>query len=680
MELTDEGFIAGGQNAIKRRYYWNSEKGFVYGDGTSVQNPPWVINNNKIRLNFEDDINCSKYNKHRQKATCRIHINPFEQKNINLSWVGMAEQNSSNNEYMELRLDGQKFASSGSVGTGKGCSPMIPVVSKDSEGNTISPSAVLTLAEGLSVIDILLDTKNEFFHTNSYYEFIIDPFTCMCDLEIDQVINTGETSTGGAENFIIEMINNKNCCSRVQYKLDCGDWVDYPICSVTETTTTTTIGPACPGNCDNNLILNGDFELDTPNMDLGTAQNWIVNNVDVTSVELSGPNKNVWIDLNACSPGSIEQSFSTIVGQQYTLYFNMAGNSACTPSNPCDERTDNINNVKTFKVSVAGMVQNYTFDTSGTPNLTPGKIADYSGMGWTSESLIFTAVDSTTTLRFESTCSSCGCFGAAIDCVEVCTIAATTTLAPCVNLITNGDFSSPSSLNGRCTNNIGVDNRQDLDGILQAAPPWYLWANGDVLSFYYCNNSLPNNRFVNLGLSVNRAYLAQTISTVIGATYTCSFDMGCSPGYNGLNLTSRSLDVVVSPGVDLKNTFNIDNVVTGNTYESLGWMRKSFQFTATSSLTMITFRTPNDSLGAIPNGNPGPECLSVIDNVEVCLETLPPDSCTSEDCGGFPCANPLTDKCCSDGAGNCNCCPEITWVCCPGLIYCAASLGDCPQF
>jgi Protein of unknown function (DUF642) len=610
MELTDEGFIAGGQNAIKRRYYWNSENGFVYGDGTSVQNSPWKINNNKIRLNFEDDINCSKYNKHRQKATCKIHINLIEQKNINLSWVGMAEQNSSNNEYMELRLDGQKFASSSSVGIGLACSPMSPVESKDSEGNIISPSAVLTLAEGLSVIDIVLDTKNEFFHTNSYYEFTMDPFTCMCDLEIDRVTNTGEISTGGAENFIIEMINNKNCCSRVQYKLDCGDWIDYPICSVTETTTTTTttIGPNCPGNCGNNLILNGDFELDTPQSDLGTAQYWTVDNVDVTSIELSGPNKNVWIDLNACSPGYIEQSFSTVVGQQYTLYFNMAANNGCTPSNPCGGpggRQDNTEYNKTFKVSVAGIVQNYSFDITGTPNLISSRIPDYSGMGWTSESIIFTAVGATTTLRFESTCSSCGCFGAAIDCVEVCAAEITTTLAPCVNLITNGDFSSPSSLNGRCINSIGADNRQDINGIVQVAPPWYLWPSGNVLSFHYCNNSLPNNRFVDLGPSGNDVYLIQPILTVIGTTYTCSFDMGCSPGYNGLNLTSRSLDVVVD---DISRTFNIDNVITGNTYESLGWVRKSFQFTATHSITSIVFQSRNDL-----------QCLSVIDNVEVCL-------------------------------------------------------------
>jgi len=427
MEFTDEGFIAGGQNAIKRNYYWNSEKGFVYGDGTNVQNPPWTITNNTIRLDFEDDINCSKYNKHRQKATCRIHVNLFEPKIINLSWVGMAEQNTSNNEYMELRLDGQKFASSGSLGTGMGCSSMSAVVSKGVGGNTISPSADLNLVEGLSVIDILLDTKNEFFHTNSYYEFTMDPFTCMCDLEIDQVTHTGERSTSGAENFIIELLNNKDCCSRVQYKLDCGDWMEYPICA--NPATTTTIAPinSCISSCNNNLILNGDFELDTPHVDLGTAQYWTTSNVDVTSIELSGPNKNVWIDLNSCMPGRIEQSFITVPGQQYTLYFNMAANNTCTPSNPCGNgRQDNTVYIKTMEVLISNggpgavTLQNYSFNINGTANLISGRTNDYVGMGWVKESFAFFASDTVTTLTFASTCTTCGCFGPAIDCIEVC--------------------------------------------------------------------------------------------------------------------------------------------------------------------------------------------------------------------------------------------------------------------
>jgi hypothetical protein len=451
MELTDEGFIAGNQQGIKRTYYWNNEKGHVYGDGTSVVNPPWVIDGNKIRLNFEGDINCSKYNKHRQKATCRIHVNLFEQKTINLSWIGMAEQYSSDEEYMELRLDGQKVASSSSVGTGIGCSSMAPVVSKNIDGELISPAAVFTLVEGLSVIDMIFDTKNEFFHTNSFYEFTMDPFTCMCDLEIEDVTRTGEKLIGGEENFIIEMLNNKKCCSRVQYRLGCGDWVDYPVC-VNQATTTIAPAPYCVNKCLNNLILNGDFELDTPQVNGGTAQHWNVSSVDVTSVELTGPDRNVWVDLNSCSPGYIQQSFSTVVGLNYVLHFNLAANNGCTPSNPCGGRRDNTEYNKTLSVSVAGVIENYLFDITGTLNLIPGRKYDYVGLGWTPQSLIFTAVNTTTTLRFESTCSNCGCFGPAVDCIEVCEMpteqTTTTTLEPsCIS-----EFCSPGSLYGWGTN------------------------------------------------------------------------------------------------------------------------------------------------------------------------------------------------------------------------------------
>ena len=64
--------------------------------------------------------------------------------------------------------------------------------------------------------------------------------------------------------------------------------------------------------------------------------------------------------------------------------------------------------------------QNYSFNINGTANLISGRTNDYVGMGWVKESFAFFASDTVTTLTFASTCSTCGCFGPAIDCIEVC--------------------------------------------------------------------------------------------------------------------------------------------------------------------------------------------------------------------------------------------------------------------
>lgn len=179
------------------------------------------------------------------------------------------------------------------------------------------------------------------------------------------------------------------------------------------------------------------------------------------------------------------------------------------------------------------------------------------------------------------------------------------------SILLNGDFELPSSLSGVC-NGIGIDSRQ---GFL-AAPPWYIFNNCNIQSFRYCDNNVAHNRYVAMGWTANLGYIEQTMSTVPGREYECRFSMGCSPGYNSFGFSTRTVRAIVHEGTSnippswswgttiFDSNFSINNVVTGNTYNSLGWQNKSFKFTAISNTTTLRFQVPVSA-----------ECTVAIDDV-----------------------------------------------------------------
>jgi hypothetical protein len=175
-----------------------------------------------------------------------------------------------------------------------------------------------------------------------------------------------------------------------------------PTKTPTPTRDTTTPSPTAK-SCS---ITNGNF--------LNNTNGWNIYNVDYWKFgELK---ENYAIDLNSCSVGYITQTISTVPNQTYILKFNYSGNNY--------SRNDNTTFDKTFKVTVSNSninEQNYSFNILPYMEYyTPFVGPDYNKMGWQHASIVFTASSYSSEIKFESTCSACGCFGAVID--NVCIV------------------------------------------------------------------------------------------------------------------------------------------------------------------------------------------------------------------------------------------------------------------
>ncbi len=165
-----------------------------------------------------------------------------------------------------------------------------------------------------------------------------------------------------------------------------------------------------------NLLINGSFEQGPnpgsyTNEPMGSTviTGWTVSvgNIDYVgslwmasdgsrSIDLEGSAGTCVLYTNC--PGGIAQSFATVVGQQYTVTFDLAGNIFGAPV------------VKTILFSAAGQSQSYTFDTTG---------FSAGNMGWAEVTWNFTANDTTTTLEFDSADTPPTGWGPVIDNVVV---------------------------------------------------------------------------------------------------------------------------------------------------------------------------------------------------------------------------------------------------------------------
>ncbi|CAM8635630.1 PEP-CTERM protein-sorting domain [Comamonadaceae bacterium] len=156
-----------------------------------------------------------------------------------------------------------------------------------------------------------------------------------------------------------------------------------------------------------NLVANGSFEAQSVvntaiGFDTFTSAGqgltgWTVGlrSVDLVSTLWNASNGQNSLDLNGLGKGVISQVLHTVIGQTYTLSFDLAGNAAAGDV------------IKRLSVNV-GPTGTYTFDTTG---------KSYSNMGWTTYTTQFAAVSTSTTLSFASMTS--GPAGPALDNISV---------------------------------------------------------------------------------------------------------------------------------------------------------------------------------------------------------------------------------------------------------------------
>ena len=158
------------------------------------------------------------------------------------------------------------------------------------------------------------------------------------------------------------------------------------------------------------ILTNGGFEAGTfanPYnpvfaVNNATIDGWTVDSgsVDLITTYWTSSEGDQSIDLNGWTPGSMSQAFPTIVGHNYKVTFDLAGNP------------DGGTPLKTLNVSATGGATTpYSFDTTGQSD---------SNMGWLPQTYSFTANSASTTLTFASTTTSnSDPFGPALDNVNV---------------------------------------------------------------------------------------------------------------------------------------------------------------------------------------------------------------------------------------------------------------------
>jgi YVTN family beta-propeller protein len=157
--------------------------------------------------------------------------------------------------------------------------------------------------------------------------------------------------------------------------------------------------------CGNNILLNSNFQQQ--------GLNWNSTNVDIyrlSEYTVGADSQDFIVDLNALSPGFISQSFNTVVGQTYTVKFNLSANLVGGPR----LRPMNVSVINLTNNSVVSS-RDYTFDTNGL--VYNGTMA---AQGWQEKSFTFVSPATALSIKLSSTCSDCSAFGPVVDNVTIC--------------------------------------------------------------------------------------------------------------------------------------------------------------------------------------------------------------------------------------------------------------------
>ena len=156
-----------------------------------------------------------------------------------------------------------------------------------------------------------------------------------------------------------------------------------------------------------NLLFNGSFE-EGPNPGASLRLNpestaimgWTVkgNAIDYVGTYWQSSNGGRSLDLNGAGAGGIAQTFATTPGETYVVTFDMAGDPVGAPQ------------IKQMGVTAAGQSANFSFNVSGRST---------NNMGWQTNTWVFTATSTSTTLEFYSLNQGGGSSGPALDNVSV---------------------------------------------------------------------------------------------------------------------------------------------------------------------------------------------------------------------------------------------------------------------
>jgi choice-of-anchor C domain-containing protein len=153
------------------------------------------------------------------------------------------------------------------------------------------------------------------------------------------------------------------------------------------------VGPSAP---------DGGFQ--TVGVSTGVIPGWTVSSGNVDWIKgywQSSDGDAFSVDLNGTTPGAISQTIDTVIGQTYTLTFDMSGNP------------DNGSDLRLLLADTGGAATTFAYNLDVSTN-------SHSNMNWTPQSLNFTATGAATTITFASGAGGANCcFGAAIDNVAI---------------------------------------------------------------------------------------------------------------------------------------------------------------------------------------------------------------------------------------------------------------------
>lgn len=156
--FTDLGFIDGGQEGGFREYRAPKE----------VKASPWRVFNDglSLRLDWENDNNCSNHNPNTQYATALWRFEATEDVSLKIDWSGVGETQDSNYEYMRLYINGERISEAHAPGGGKGCGGGMAAVVSDP-----SPPQTIKLKAGMNTFFVDATTNDALYHVNAWYRF-----------------------------------------------------------------------------------------------------------------------------------------------------------------------------------------------------------------------------------------------------------------------------------------------------------------------------------------------------------------------------------------------------------------------------------------------------------------------------------------------------------------------------